>query len=209
MKRELIISILLTGLGLLGCGNPPGSPVINDLLVNDLLFNDSISKVAFFSIPADSITTIAIKDSIPSLTAGGSFSFTTDHGTFLISQGSSTLAAGSQSITIVSATDTAQVLLLSGLDATDSVLVTAGNGSTFTTGRLHFSMAYPDDLIFTSSRYRIKSNDSDNATISLTLLKALGKASNHVPVNFSFQCFSKDFIRFFAFNSTIRLITIC
>ena len=183
MKTTFLIISVLIFLDFAGCGNPPEPPVINNLLANNLTFNDSVADDTFFSIQADSISTIVIKDSIPSLAGGSSITFQTDHGTFLPSQGSSTLAAGSQSITVLAPSDTAQTLLVSGLDVVDTVIVTAGNGSSYTTGRARFTTSYPDigGLLLSSSVYNLSSSVI-NGTLSITLFKSHGKVSNHFPI---------------------------
>ena len=187
-EKTIVISSMLITLASAGCGNPAQPPPINDLTgVKNFMLLDSLDFI-----PADGISTIDIKDSIPTLGGGASITFGTNYGTFLPEQGLSTLATGSQSITVLAVGDTAHALLVSGLDVVDTVIITAGSGSSFLRGRVRFIRSYPDSggLLLASNVYYIPSKDSDLPpttpipTLSVGLVKLHGKVSNHFPITF-------------------------
>ena len=200
MKKTFEIGSLIFALVLASCGNPPAAPVVNGLLFNYLTFKwlkstsgaDSIQILD--SIPADGVSTIPVTDSIPSLPTGAAITFTTDYGAFLPTQGSSTLSASAQSISVLAAGDTASTLLVSGL-IVDTVIVTAGSGSSFVNGRVRFTTSYPDPggLSFTSNVYYVPAEDTPGPssttvpTLSISLSKLYGKVSNHFPISFRIE----------------------
>jgi hypothetical protein len=134
------------------------------------------------SIPANGISTIDIKASMPiGGSKGSKITFVTDNGTFY-----GTNPAGGKTIDVNDPDDTAHVTLVSSTSVGDArITATANNYSV--SKLIHFTTSYPEFCSFTASPYSFKADGATACTITVTLSKTIGSVSNHFPIRLYIQ----------------------